>query len=134
MDTIPSFLPPTLCLRSSNSRLPFLRWTCALLISVSAATLGACAEPPSSPLVGPTEEPRAQERLSEIASAIASAMNSADVRSDILAAMRASPRVDHNLILGEFLAEPRAEEFLKEQRSCLGVDRTAIFGYGTRPS
>jgi len=55
--------------------------------------------------------------------AIASAMNSADVRLDVLKAMRASPRVDHSLILGEYLAGPKAENFLGA--SAAAVDLTA---------
>jgi len=52
---------------------------------------------------------------------MASAMNSAGVRLDVLAAMRSSPRVDHGLILGDYLLEPRAEELLARSADALGV-------------
>jgi len=56
-----------------------------------------------------------------MAKAIASAMNSADIRLGVLKAMRASPRVDHNLILGEYLAEPRAEGLLGSSAAALDL-------------
>jgi hypothetical protein len=48
-------------------------------------------------------------------------MTSADVRLDVIEAMRASPRVDHSLILGDYLLEPRAEELLNRSASAPGV-------------
>lgn len=48
-------------------------------------------------------------------------MASADVRSSVLAAMRASPRVDHSLILDDYLLELGAEELLKRSADGLGV-------------
>ena len=96
------------------------RWTCALLIAVSAAT-GACSDAPTRPLDEPSEAPVANERLFQIAKAIAAAMNSADVRLEVLNAMRASPRVDHNLILAEYLAEPQGEEFLEASATALNL-------------
>ena len=48
-------------------------------------------------------------------------MNSADVRLDVLEAMRASPRVDHSLILGNYLLQPSAEELLDRSADALGM-------------
>ena len=104
-----------------KTRLPALRWICALLVSVSVATLSACGDAPTKPLVGPVETPAAKERLSGVARAIASAMNSADVRLDVLMAMRASPRVGHSLILAEYLVEPRAEKLLEGSAAALSL-------------
>ena len=111
-----------------KTRLPALRWICALLVSVSVATLSACGDAPTKPLVGPVETPAAKERLSGVARAIASAMNSADVRLDVLKAMRASPRVGHSLILAEYLCRPAGGEAPRWQRGRLELDRRAIPG------
>lgn len=51
-------------------------------------------------------------RLASVARSLASAMNSAGVRLDVLAAMRSSPRVDHSLILDDYLVLPRPGELL----------------------
>jgi hypothetical protein len=45
----------------------------------------------------------------------------AGVRLSVLAAMRASPRVDHSLVLGDYLLEPRAEELLNRSATALGM-------------
>lgn len=109
--------------RSGPSRAgrPFLQGACALLVSVSFSTLWACSDSTTKPQVGPVEAAGPQERISEVARAMASAMNSADVRLDVLAAMRSSPRVDHGLILDDYLLEPRAEELLARSADALGV-------------
>ena len=106
--------------RPPRSRLLLLRWACALLISVSAA-MGACSDAPTKPLDAPSGAPTANERLFQIANAIASAMNSADVRLEVLKAMRASPRVDHNLVLAEHLATPQAERLLEASATALNL-------------
>ena len=105
----------------SRAGRPFLRGACALLVSASVSTLWACSDATTQPPVGPVEAPGPQERISEVARAMASAMNSAGVRLDVLAAMRSSPRVDHGLILGDYLLEPSAEELLARSADAMGV-------------
>ncbi|MDE2764291.1 MAG: hypothetical protein OXQ94_02725 [Gemmatimonadota bacterium] len=84
--------------RSAKLRPAALRKVCALLVSVSLATVWGCSDATMNPPAEPVEATAAEERLSEVARAIAYAMNSADVRLDVLKAMRASPRVDHSLV------------------------------------
>ena len=113
--------PTTPWSRSPRSTLPIVRWFCAVLVSVSAGAVVGCLDAPTKPLAGPVEVTAAEERLSQIARATAYAMNSADVRLDVLEAMRASPRVDHSLILGNYLLQPSAEELLDRSADALGM-------------
>ncbi len=89
-----------------------------------AALLPACIDAPVSPPDATPEAAPAEARLATIARSLASAMNSAGVRLDVLADMRASPRVDHSLILGDYLLEPRAGELLDRSADALGVSGT----------
>jgi len=88
---------------------------------VSTGAAAGCLDAPTKPPFEPVEATAAEERLSQVAQAIAHAMNSTGVRLDVLAAMRASPRVDHSLILGDYLVEPRAGELLNRSARGLGV-------------
>ena len=116
--------PTTRWSKVSHSIQPVLRWMVVLLVFVSAGAAVGCLDAPTKPAAGPVEVTAAEERLSWVARAIASAMNSTNVRMDVLAAMRTSPRVDHSLILGDYLLEPRAGELLDRSADALGVSGT----------
>ena len=75
----------------------------------------------AGPSVGHLDEPEPRERMSAVARGVASGMYSPGVRLDVLEAMRASPRVDHSLILAEYLVEPRAEELLEAGAAAIGL-------------
>ena len=107
--------------QATDRETPRIRWTWVFLVSVILGTLSTCVDAPSTPILGPLEELAAPDRLSEIAKAMAFAMESTDVRTRILEAMRASPRVDHSLILGDYLSEARAQDFLRASASALNL-------------
>ena len=86
----------------------------------------ACVDASFSPPDATPEVAPAETRLASIARSLASAMTLPGVRLSVLAAMRASPRVDHSLILGEYLLEPRAEELLNRSAGALGVTRPEL--------
>lgn len=114
--------PPVarVCAPNSSLKSPAPRRTRALLLG-AAAVLWACVDAPLSPPDARPEADPAEMRLASMARSLTSAMNSAGVRLDVLADMRASPRVDHSLILGDHLSEPRARELLDRSADALGV-------------
>ncbi len=90
-----------------------------VLVAIVAGAVAACGDMPSTTMVH--GDPPPKERLSEIAYAISSAMASETVRLSVLAAMRASPGVDHHLILGEYLQDRRSTELRRRSASALGI-------------
>jgi hypothetical protein len=98
-----------------------IRWTWVVFASLTLGTLPGCVDAPSTPDFDPSEALTERERLSEVARGVASAMESAEIRSRVLEAMRASPRVDHSLILGEHLGEARARGLLNASARALNL-------------
>lgn len=70
-------------------------------------------------------DPRA---LADVAYAVAGGLASSEARADILKAMRASPKVQHSLLLGEYLGSIAGDRLLRDGAFALGVSENEFYG------
>ena len=92
------------------------------LALLAVVALGACGDMPRT--AAAPNDARSADEVSEIAYAISAAMASESVRLGVLSAMRASPGVDHLLVLGEYVRDRRADELVRRSASALGISQT----------
>lgn len=83
--------------------------------------LSACIEHPFNPRSGAPPEATPQARIAEVARATAWALSVPEARASVLGSMRASPRVDHSLVLQDYLADVAAGVLLDRSADAMGV-------------
>ena len=62
----------------------------------------------------------------DVASGISSALQSSDIRSRVLRAFRASPYVEHKLVLQEFVQTPLGRQVVEAAASALGISEASL--------
>ena len=88
---------------------------------VLAVLLSACIEHPFKPRNGASPEATPQARIAEVARATARALSVPEARASVLGSMRASPRVNHSLILQNYLADATAGVLLDRSAAAMGI-------------
>ena len=86
-----------------------------------ALSFTACLDSPGYQPEVAGEDEGDPTMLREVAYATAKALTASEVRLDVLAAMRASVRVEHALILGEYLGTPDGVRLLRGAAHAVGV-------------
>ena len=91
-----------------------------VFIGAVAGLLAACTDL-SNPTRAADEDSGYTAALGEIAYAAAKALGSSEVRTNVLAAMRASVRVEHALLLGEYLSRSDGAQLRHHAARALGM-------------
>ena len=91
------------------------------VVVLVALSLTACLDSPGTKSEVASEDEGDPTTLREVAYATAEALTAPEVRLAVLEAMRSSVRVEHALILGEYLGSPDGVRLLRGAAHALGV-------------